>query len=84
MTVDEGVADPTDGATDYAGESVVVRRPGEGTATWAMGSLFEHLVTASDTHGLLGVSLVTQPPGIATPLHRHTREAEAFWSWRGG
>lgn len=26
----------------------------------------------------LGVSLVTQPPGIATPLHRHTREAEAF------
>jgi hypothetical protein len=67
MTVDEGVADPTDGATDCAGESVVVRRPGEGTATWAMGSLFEHLVTASDTHGLLGVSLVTQPPGDRDP-----------------
>ena len=27
----------------------------------------------------LGASLVTQPPGIATPLHRHTREAEAFY-----
>ena len=25
------------------------------------------------------MSLVTQPPGIATPLHRHTREAEAFF-----
>ena len=43
-----------------------------------MGSLFEHLVGASETDGLLGVSLVTQPPGIATPLHRHTHEAEAF------
>lgn len=57
---------------------VVVRRPGEGPATWAMGSLFEHLVGAAETDGLLGVSLVTQPPGTATPLHRHTREAEAF------
>lgn len=48
-----------------------------------MGSLFEHLVTASDTEGLLGVSLVTQPPGIATPLHRHTREAEVFFVLEG-
>jgi quercetin dioxygenase-like cupin family protein len=43
-----------------------------------MGSLFEHLVGAADTGGLLGVSIVTQPPGVATPLHRHTHEAEAF------
>ncbi len=61
-----------------ASNGVVVRRPGEGPATWAMGSLFEHLVGAAETEGLLGVSLVTQPPGIATPLHRHTNEAEAF------
>ena len=66
----------TDSTT--AAEGVVVRRPGEGPATWAMGSLFEHLVGAAETGGRLGVSLVTQPPGIATPLHRHTREAEAF------
>ena len=25
------------------------------------------------------MSLVTQPPGIATPLHRHTKEAEAVF-----
>ena len=25
------------------------------------------------------MSLVTQPPGIATPLHRHTNEDEAFY-----
>ena len=43
-----------------------------------MGSLFEHLIGAAETDALLGVSLVTQPPGIATPLHRHTHEAEAF------
>ena len=69
---------------------VVVREPGEGPATWAMGSLFEHLVGPTHTEGLLGVSLVTQPPGVATPLHRHTHEAEAFFvlsgrvTYRGG
>jgi quercetin dioxygenase-like cupin family protein len=57
---------------------VVVRRPGEGAATWAMGSLFEHLVGADETQGRLGVSLVSQPPRNATPQHRHTPEAEAF------
>ena len=51
--------------------SVVHRPAGTGPATWAMGSLFEHLVSADESGGL-GVSLVTQPPGIATPLHRHT------------
>ncbi len=65
------------------GDGVVVRNPGEGPATWAMGSLFEHLVSAEDTEGLLGVSLVTQPPGVATPLHRHTREAESFYVLEG-
>jgi quercetin dioxygenase-like cupin family protein len=48
-----------------------------------MGGLFEHLVSANDTDGLLGVSVVTQPPGIATPLHRHTHEAEAFYVLEG-
>ncbi len=64
-------------------EQVVVHRAGEGPGTWAMGSLFEHLVAASDTGGRLGMSLVTQPPGIATPLHRHTHEAEALFVLEG-
>ena len=63
--------------------SVVVHRAGSGPGTWAMGSLFEHLVGAADTGGALGVSLVTQPPGIATPLHRHTHEAEALFVLEG-
>ncbi len=64
--------------------SGVVHRPaGTGAATWAMGSLFEHLVQADETDGRLGMALVTQPPGIATPLHRHTREAEAFYLLSG-
>jgi quercetin dioxygenase-like cupin family protein len=44
-----------------------------------MGSLFEHLLSADESGGGLGISLVTQPPGIATPLHRHTHEDEAFY-----
>ena len=56
----------------------VYRPAGTGPATWAMGSLFEHLLLGTETGGL-GVSVVTQPPGIATPLHRHTHEDEAFY-----
>lgn len=60
-----------------------MHRAGDGPGTWAMGSLFEHLVSAGQTGGTLGMSLVTQPPGIATPLHRHTREAEALYVLEG-
>lgn len=58
---------------------VLVRGPGEGPATWVMNSLFERLASAAETGGAFGLSLVTQPPGVATPLHVHTREAEAFF-----
>ena len=63
---------------------VVVRRAGEGPATWAMGSLFEHLVGSDESGGRLGVSVVTQPPGIAPPLHVHADESEAFLLLDGG
>lgn len=64
------------------GHQPVYRRAGTGPATWAMGSLFEHLLLPMESgreSGGLGVALVTQPPGIATPLHRHTHEDEAFY-----
>lgn len=60
-----------------------MRRTGTGRGTWAMQSLFEHLVEADETGGELGVAMVTQPPGVATPLHRHDREAEAFYLLEG-
>lgn len=62
---------------------VVACEPSAGRGTWAMGSIFEHLAGAEDTGGALGVALVTQPPGIATPLHRHHHEAEAFYLLEG-
>ncbi len=37
------------------------------------------ILESEESGGTLGVALVTQPPGVATPLHRHTREAEAFY-----
>src|SRR3954462_9342055 len=58
--------------------TVVHRSVGTAPATWAMGSLFEHLLSADDSGGL-GVAPVTQLPGIATPLHRHAHEEEAFF-----
>ena len=60
-------------------ETVVMREPGTGRGTWAMNSLFEHLLESPPGTDRLGVALVTQPPGVATPLHRHTRESEAFY-----
>jgi quercetin dioxygenase-like cupin family protein len=63
-------------------EQLVVREPGTGRATWAMQSLFEHLLEPGQS-SRLGVALVTQPPGVATPLHRHTQEAEAFYVLEG-
>jgi hypothetical protein len=68
---------------EAAASEVVVHQAGNGPGTWAMGSLFEHLVAAGQTDGRLGTSLVTQPPGTATPLHRHTREAEALFLPQG-
>lgn len=65
--------------SDIKRDVVVARPPGGGRGTWAMGSLFEHLAGAEDTGGSMGVALVTQPPGIASPLHRHRHEAEALY-----
>ncbi|MGD9962049.1 cupin domain-containing protein [Nocardioides sp.] len=65
------------GTQDTSG--VVMREPGTARGTWAMQSLFEHLLESPESGGNLGVSLVTQPPGVATPLHRHLNEAEAFF-----
>jgi quercetin dioxygenase-like cupin family protein len=61
----------------------VFRAAGTGPATWAMGSLFERLVSGPETADQLGAALVTQPPGIATPLHVHSHEAEAFYLLEG-
>jgi mannose-6-phosphate isomerase-like protein (cupin superfamily) len=41
------------------------------------------VVGAEETAGLLGASVVTQPPGQASLLHVHTREAEAWLLLQG-
>jgi mannose-6-phosphate isomerase-like protein (cupin superfamily) len=64
-------------------DQVVIQSAGPGPATWALGSLFEHLAGAGQTGGHLGVAVVSQPPGAASPLHVHTREAEAFYLLAG-
>lgn len=72
-----------DSATHAEPSRAVMVEPGASRATWAMGSLFEHLLDGAGSDGSLGVALVTQPPGIATPLHRHSKEAEAFFLIEG-
>ncbi len=62
---------------------VIYQAAGEAPATWALGSLFERVLTGGQCGGAFDISLVTQPPGTATPLHRHTREAEVFYLLAG-
>jgi quercetin dioxygenase-like cupin family protein len=62
---------------------VIFQAAGEAPATWAFGSLFERVLTGGQSGGAFDISLVTQPPGTATPLHRHTREAEVFYLLAG-
>ena len=61
----------------------VFRATGQAQAVWSMGSLHERVLTASESDGAIGLSVVTQPPGTATPLHVHHKEAEAFYLLEG-
>ena len=72
------------GETDIrTGLSPVVRAAGAGEALWAMGSLMEVTLEERETGGALTVMEVTQPPGVATPLHVHRHEAEVFYLLAG-
>ena len=63
--------------------TVLMRDRTEGPATWALGSLFQQVASGAETGGAFGLAQVTQPAGTATPLHVHTREAEAFYMLDG-
>src|SRR6201982_1228623 len=71
------------GTSGSATDVVVSCTAGTGPATWAMGMLFERLAGAEETGHLLCASVGPQPPGQASPLHVHTREAEARFLLQG-
>jgi quercetin dioxygenase-like cupin family protein len=68
--------------TQGAAAQAVYQGPGEGNAVWALGGLMTFTLPAESGAGF-GVLDVTQPPGTATPLHIHQREAEAFYLLEG-
>jgi quercetin dioxygenase-like cupin family protein len=68
---------------ETASSPAIHRTAGQGEALWAMGSLFEIKLGIEETDGALTAMEVTQPPGIATPLHVHHREAEVFYVLAG-
>jgi quercetin dioxygenase-like cupin family protein len=62
---------------------VVHRRNHQGDAVWSMSSLMEMKLGVQDGEVPFGVMEVTQPVGVATPLHVHNNEAEAFYVLEG-
>jgi quercetin dioxygenase-like cupin family protein len=53
-----------------AGESVV-RKPGEGTAFWMLGGLYEVKASSDETGGEMTVMQMTMPAGLGPPPHTH-------------
>jgi mannose-6-phosphate isomerase-like protein (cupin superfamily) len=70
-------------AVTDTGRAPVHLPAGTGAAAWTLSSHFETVLSAEESGGLLGAAIVTQPVGTATPLHVHTREAEAFFLLEG-
>lgn len=54
-----------------------VRAPGEEEAVWLLGGLYAYKATGHDTGGRYSVFEVRGP--VATPLHSHAAEEEAFY-----
>lgn len=68
--------------------SPVTTRPyhvaaGEGPALWHLGGLLTFKATSENTAGRLWVQEALGARGYATPVHRHTREDEAFYVLEG-
>ncbi len=55
----------------------------EQDAVWWQGNLFRIKALAENTGGVLGLAEATFWPGMATPLHVHQREDEAFYVLEG-
>lgn len=52
-------------------DTVVARKPGEGTAIWMLGGLYEVKAAAEETGGTLTIMEMTLPAGMGPPPHTH-------------
>src|SRR5205807_3048620 len=52
-------------------DTTVVRNPGEGTAYWMLGGLYELKAGADETGGAMSLFEMTIPPGAGPPAHTH-------------
>lgn len=57
--------------------------PGEGVATWFLGTLMTLKATGTTTRDAFGLIEQDLPAEFATPMHRHHREDEAFYILEG-
>jgi quercetin dioxygenase-like cupin family protein len=53
--------------------------PDEGPALWHLGAMLTFKATAEQTAGRMWAKELLAPRGMAAPVHRHTREDEAFY-----
>ncbi len=51
--------------------STVARHPGEGTAYWLLGGLYEVMASSEETGGASTIMRITTPPGTGPPPHTH-------------
>lgn len=64
-------------------EHAVLLQPGQGISYWVLGDLYTFKTVGKETDGKYSlIEIVVQPSG-ETPLHIHSREAEAFYIQEG-
>lgn len=56
----------------------IVRRPGEGDALWHLDVLWSFKIPSAATGGAFSIAEQLLPKGSAPPMHRHSREDEAW------
>jgi quercetin dioxygenase-like cupin family protein len=64
-------------------QTPVIRHAGEGKAVWSMGQLQQQKLVGEESGGEVTVFELVQPAGLATPLHIHPGESEAFYILEG-
>ncbi len=69
--------------SSYAMPQGLLQQPGQGSSYWVLGDLYTLKATGEDTGQAYALTEILAQPQSGTPLHRHSREDEAFYIQEG-
>lgn len=69
--------------SSYAMPQGLLQQPSQGSSYWVLGDLYTLKATGEDTNQAYALTEILAQPQSGTPLHRHSREDEAFYIQEG-